>query len=171
MKKSFNSSRGVTLFIAVTIMAILLFVSFAIINIAVKSTLFASSAKDSELAFFAADAGVECAIFWDTKNSQSQFATSTDGSPINCSAYSISTGNSISGTTTLSRIGGGGNSNPTSVFGFVMDQGSDPSPYCVIVTVTKYYSGSKPKTYIKSRGYNTCSDSNRRIERGEEVTY
>lgn len=65
-KPKSENQRGVTLFIAVTIMAVLLFISFVVINIAVKSTQFVGTARESQLAFSAADAGVECALYWDT---------------------------------------------------------------------------------------------------------
>jgi hypothetical protein len=155
-----------TLFIAVVVMGILLFISFAVVNITLKSTLFASSGKDSQFAFYAADAGLECALYWDAKFNS--FATSTSGSPINCGGTSLSNNASISGTSTLTRIGGGGSGNPTSTFGFTMNAGSNPVSHCAIVTVTKNLNGS---TYVKSRGYNTCANNPRRIERGIEVTY
>ena len=54
----FNSGKqaGMTLFIAVTVMGILLFISFAVTNIVLKGTIFASSGRDSQFAFYAADA-------------------------------------------------------------------------------------------------------------------
>ena len=162
-------NRGMTLFIAVTIMGILLFISFAVVNIALKSTIFASSGRDSQFAFYAADAGLECAIYWDSKFNA--FATSTSGDPLNfrcAGSPDINSGQVISGTSTYSFIGGGGDAKPTSIFGFVMDQGLNPVPYCTIVTVTK---NTDETTHIYSRGYNTCLDSSRRIERGIEVTY
>jgi len=178
-------NRGVTLFIAIVIMSILLFISFAAVNIALKSTLFASSGRDSQYAFYAADAGIECAIYWDSKPiTGSAFATSTSGgagSPISCAGSSLFNGLAISGTTTTTLIGGidntligGTNVNPTSAFGFVMNKGlvENQVPYCAIVTVTKYYVGTRLWTYINSRGYNTCDTSNlRRVERGVEARY
>lgn len=125
------------------------------------------SGKDSQSAFYAADSGVECALYWDAKD-PSRFDISAE-STITCITQTISTGQAVQGTSTLSRIGGGGASNRTSVFGFVMNQGLNSMPTCSIVTVTKNADGS---TYIKSRGYNTCDTSNlRRVERGIEVTY
>ncbi len=165
-------NKGMTLFIAVTIMAILLLISYAVANIALKGTQFATSGRDSQFAFYAADAGLECALRWDSKSDS--FSTSTSGSPISCGGSSLTSGSVISGTTTTTRIGGGGDANQTSVFGFTMDSGSNPVPHCAIVTVRKYYSGSPSvlTTYIKSRGYNTCDTTNpRRVERGIEVTY
>jgi hypothetical protein len=167
-----NDERGISLFVAVIVMSILLFISFAAVNISIKGNLFATSGRDSQYAFYAADAGIECAVYWDSKSDK--FATSTPGSPISCVGLNIagdgSVGSdSISGTSTITRIGGGGNANPTSVFGFTLNQGSNPVSSCAIVTVTKNTNGT---TYVKSRGYNTCDTSNpRRLERGIEMTY
>lgn len=170
-----KNRRGMTLFIAVVIMGILLFISFAVVNIALKGTIFASLGRDSQYAFYAADAGAECALYWDSKPTNgSAFATSSAGvSSISCAGLSVQTNDEISGTTTRALIGNGGDANPTSRFGMVFNLvGNNPSNSCAVVTVTKYYEGSNLKTYIKSRGYNTCDISNsRRVERGVEVTY
>ena len=175
-------NRGMTLFIAVTIMGILLFISFAVVNITIKSTLLASSGRDSQFAFYAADSGLECALYWDSQ--KDAFATSTSGDVLDfkcAGSADLNSNQAILGTSTLSRIGGGGDTNPTSTFGFVMNQGLNSVPHCAIVTVYKYYADkSSPldgyketlMTYIKSRGYNTCEMTNpRRVERGIEVTY
>jgi len=172
----FNSRKraGITLLITIVVMSLLLFISFAVVNITTKESLFATSGRDSQYAFYAADSGMECAIYWDSQVDPSKFDTSTAGS-ITCAGLSISGGDTIYGTSTLARIGGGGGANPTSVFGLRFNlTGNNPVNSCAIVTVRKYYSGSPLvlKTYIKSRGYNTCDTSNpRRLERGIEVTY
>jgi len=169
-------NRGMTLFIAVTIMGILLFISFAVVNITIKANLFATSGRDSQYAFYAADAGLECALYWDSK--YDAFSTSSHpllpDNTVYCAGSGVAgTGQALYGTTTLGRIGLGGDTNPTSVFSFLMTP-SVTSSACSVVTVYKYYSGSPLvlKTYIKSRGYNTCDMTNsRRMERGVEVTY
>lgn len=106
-KQEIRKNRGITLFMAVTIMAVLLFISFVVINIAIKSTLFASSGKDSQYAFYAADAGIECAMYWD-RQSVSKFDALTPGTSITCGGQTIATGAQIQGTTTgvLNIIGG-----------------------------------------------------------------
>jgi hypothetical protein len=165
------SEKGMTLFIAVVIMGLLLLISFAVINISLKATLFASSGRDSQYAFYAADSGLECALYWDSRHPTlvSAFGTSVSGSPINCGGRVIEDGDPIPGTTTQTMIGGGGPTNATSTFYFEMSNGNHPLPYCAIVTVNKRANGS---TYIKSRGYNTCDPTHsRRVERGIEVTY
>ncbi len=171
-------NKGMTLFIAVVVMSILLFISFAVVNIAIKSNLFAGSGRDSQYAFYAADAGLECAFYWDSQFDA--FATSTSGSPINCGGSIMTNNDNISGTTSVATlIGGGTDADQTSKFGFVLNQGSNPTN-CAIVTVTKYYVDTTGDgnldaplmTKIKSRGYNTCDLTHpRRVERGIEVTY
>ena len=168
MINKFSNKKGMTVFIAVAIMGVLLLVSFAVVNVAIKSTLFASSGRDSQFAFYAADAGLECALYWDSMSTISKFDPATPGSPINCGGGTLTTGSAITGTSTATLIGGGGG-NPTSTFGFVMNKGINPTNACAIVMVTKNLDGT---TYIKSRGYNTCDITNsRRVERGAEVTY
>lgn len=143
------------MFIAVVIMGILLFISFAVVNITIKSTLFASSGRDSQYAFYAADAGVECAIYWDSMVEPSKFDISAGGGSISCAGNTISIGRPIPG-------------GPTSTFSFIMNQGLNPVPHCAVVEVGKHGS----LTIIESHGYNTCDTANpRRVERGLEVRY
>lgn len=122
--KIFKKQAGITLFMAVSIMAVLLFISFVVINIAIKSTLFASSGKDSQYAFYAADAGIECAMYWD-RQPLSKFDVSTPGGSITCAGSTINTGSPIEGTTTVALIGGGGAATPSEVV-WVEDQSSIP---------------------------------------------
>lgn len=174
-----NSQKGVTLFIAVVVTSVLLFVSFAVANIVLKATIFATSGRDSQYAYYAAEAGMECAFYWDSK--VDAFATSTLGKAgdvftLTCAGSGdMNSDQPIAGTSTLSLIGGS-ETNTTSIFGFVMNQvgqGSNPVSACAVVTVSKYYDGAPLvlKTHIKSRGYNTCDSSPKRVERGIETTY
>lgn len=179
-----NKKSGMTLFIAIVVMGILLLISFAVVNIAIKSTQFAQIGKDSQMAFYAAETGLECALYWDQKYVNEfmgifpvygeAFSTSTTPADraIYCSGSGVQgVGQALYGTTTIGRIGTGGNSNPTSVFSFLMTPGEVSGP-CAVVTVNKRYQGSVYVTDIKSRGYNSCDTNNpRRVERGVEVTY
>lgn len=127
-----------TLFMAVTIMAILLFISFAVVNIAVKSTLFSSSGRDSQFAFYAADAGIECALYWDTKNDISKFDPTVPGSSINCAGSTLTAGSTIIGTTTQTVIGGAGSGSWT---------------YCSNEWGTCSFSGTKQVRYGANGSY------------------
>ena len=110
MKNEKLKNRGMTLFIAVTIMGILLLVSFAIINISIKGSQFATSGRDSQFAFYAADAGLECAVYWDSKTTSpfnigssatwaevhlTEFSGISDVNPLDVSASRSQTSNSL----------------------------------------------------------------------------
>ncbi len=162
---------GFTLLISIITTSLLLIVSFVVVNVSLKQVVQASSARESQYAFYAADGGTECAVYWDLNDSsQSAFATSTITNPVG----TINCGNNVpiltnsqsvqtTPTPTPSRIGGGGNANPTSIFQVTFRKG------CAIVRVTKEINGY---TTINSRGYNTCDPSApRRFERGVTLTY
>jgi len=147
-----TNNRGFTLFIAVIITATLLLVSTGIVTLALKQNALTSAARESQYAFYAADTGAECAIYWDVKNSTgiSAFATST-GTVITCNSQNFTVGGNLSGVSTI------------------LNMNFLPDPYCVTVTVTRYADGS---TDIVSRGYNTCDTaSSKRVERAVRVSY
>ncbi len=88
MKKNTQSNirrqAGFTLFVALIVSSMLLAIGFSLSNIILKQLIFSSSGRESQLAFYAADSGAECAMYWDRKNGigenvlESAFATSTD---------------------------------------------------------------------------------------------
>jgi len=143
-------TQGFTLLFAVLISSLLLAIGLAIFNITIKEIILSSAGRESQFAFYAADTGAECALYWDLKGGA--FSTSTVGS-LNC--------NNV----TISDLGGQGYGVPSI---FTLDFA--PEPYCVIVSVTK--NTNPERTTIESRGYNTCDTSNpRRIERAIRVKY
>ncbi len=60
--------RGFTLFYAVLISSLLLAIGLAIFNITFKEVILSSGARESANAFYAADTGLECALYWDLKH-------------------------------------------------------------------------------------------------------
>lgn len=154
-KESFKvKERGVTLYIALAVTSAMVLVSFAVINVTVKQLGISSFSRDSQIAFFAADSGVECALYWDLKSGANPFSTSTSPIPsITCHGSTVTQSRNYNGTIA------------TSTFSF------SPTP-CSSVSVVKRYVGSEIKTKIESRGYNSCSTSNpRRVERAILVNY
>jgi len=139
------------------VMGVLLLIATGIVNLSVKQSLISNSGRESQLAFYAADTGMECALFWDVKNpsaEQSAFATTTT-SVINCNKDAFNTGNEWTV--------GGASVSVLPVITFL------PEPYCAKVTVTKNANGT---TLVESLGYNTCdSSSGRRVERAVRATY
>lgn len=156
VRKNFSEGeKGITLFLAILITGVLLLVSTAIITLAVREAFLSSSSRESQYAFYAADTGTECAIYWDVKNStgNTAFGTSTPLQNISCMSSSI----------TPIRVTNGNDATTTFSIQFPSE------PYCAIVSVSKTADG---KTKIESLGYNTCSSSNpRRVERAVRITY
>lgn len=163
-----RSDAGFTLLLAITITSMLLLVSFVVANLALKQLSLSFSSQESQFAFYSAESGTECAVYWDIKNPSgvSAFDTSTPGN-ISCNGQNgITTGSQTVPTipSQSSLVGGGGNGS-TNIFWLNFTKG------CAIVRVTKATDGSGVTT-ITSRGYNTCSlSSPRRFERGITLTY
>lgn len=187
MKKNIQTNRGYTLLFAVLVSSILLSVGISILNISKKEFLIATSARDSSAAFYAADSGLECAIYADEVGS---FTTETiENRTLACNVpYSIETvdidndpwifvvhiksGSTEAGATSALELAG---------------------KSCAVITVTKTMvsdgnGGERLQTIIDSRGYNTgwSPDSNpalalskgtcsllsaKRVERGLSYTY
>lgn len=162
MNKLPPNNQGFTLFIALVIAGTLVLVSTGLINLAVRGALISSSAKESQYAFYAADTGVECALYWDVKNpgrNNSAFAAGS-AQAISCNGVQI--------TPTRTRVG----SNATSTFSFSFSPRYS-EPYCASVAVYKVQRGNVMTTMIESKGYNkSCTTSDpRRVERAVRVNY
>lgn len=159
-----QKTKGFTLFLALIVASLLLAIGFSLSTIILKQLVFANSGKESQLAFYAADSGAECALYWDRKGVDGltvfdgAFSTSSTYKDIFCglggpaTPYSAQVGsfdklvnpNNLEATTT-----------------FYVDY-SDPSNVnhkaCAKVTVYKVLDTSTgvpvDKTQIDSRGYN-----------------
>ena len=66
--KKKNNKRGIALFVAVLITSVALLFSYAITNIAVKELTLTQAGRDSQIAFYASNTGIECALFHDLRN-------------------------------------------------------------------------------------------------------
>jgi Tfp pilus assembly protein PilE len=145
--------RGFTLLIAVILASVLVTVGLALSDIAYKQVILASTAKQSQYAFYAADAALECALFYDQE--YDAFNTNpTDLTSLSCNGQNISfssTGSSPKVTTfSIPCVGGGSNA------------------------TVRVYKGNltTPTHALYASGYNSCSATDpRRIERGIKVTY
>lgn len=156
MKKRNANEKGITLFVAIVVSATLLLIATGMINLALKQKSIANSGRDSQMAFYAADTGMECALYWDVASPTGQSAFSTSmGTIINCNKDANNSSNQW--------VVGGSAVSVINRINFL------PDPYCAIVTVTKNVNGT---TQIESLGYNTCDSSNpRRVERAVRAEY
>jgi len=146
MKIKWQKNKGFTLSLALLIISIVLSISLSVSDIILQETVVSGFGRDSLVAFFAADSGVECTLYWDIK--QNSFATTTHSSTITCAGSDISF-DPFSGLTT---------------FALNFSNGAYAS-----VTVDK---NTSPITTVTAYGRNSGDLSNpRRVERGLRVTY
>jgi Tfp pilus assembly protein PilX len=151
-----NKRQGFTLFVGLIIASSLLLIATGVVNLALKQALISNSGKESQLAFYAADTGMECAIYWDIANPSgvSAFSIETGTLDIECNKD----GNNPNNHWTV----GGSSVSTVGPITFL------PEPYCAMVTITK----DGEITRIESKGYNTCDLTNpRRVERAVRAQY
>jgi len=152
-----RTKKGFTLLIAIITTSMLLIVSFVVVNIALKQIVLANAAKESQYAFYAADSGTECAIYWDLRRD----GTISSFDPYHSQASHTITCNGNVLVTRPQVVG----EYSTSTININFTKG------CAVVRVVKHV-GSATTTTIDSRGYNTCDTSSpRRYERGVLLTY
>lgn len=166
-----RSNSGFTLFIALIVSSLLLAIGFSLSTIILKQLIFANSGKESQLAFYAADSGAECALYWDRKNVDGltdfngAFTASSTFDDIFCG-----TGGPVTPQTaqvgSFVRFIDLPNQQATTTF-YVDYSDNDPlnpnHKACAKVTVFKWVDSSGPipveKTQIESRGYNVPLDN------------
>lgn len=161
---------GYTLLFAVLVSSIVLIIGISILTISKKEFLLSSSARESVYSFYAADTGMECAIYQD---SLGKFATSTGVINFYCDDVIVQPNLALDGS-------------GTGIFTFDVLNGNsnlDGVP-CAKVSVTQSYDNGNPntlRTKIVSNGYNnswssqgngSCSSTNRRtVQRSIEYNY
>lgn len=152
----FKPQRGFTLLISVLVSGILLALGFAIYNIASKEITLSSSGRESQFAFYAADSGIECALYWDYQ--EDAFSTTSPQQP-NCAGAPVDNYDVQYDADA---------DNYTTTFSFSLN--GAPAAPCTDVTVTRSFLPTR--TTIVAAGYNTCVTTNpRRIERAIQVRY
>jgi hypothetical protein len=174
--KTTNKKRGVAIFIAVVTVSALMLIALAISDIAYKEQVISASGRDSRIAFFAADSGVECALFHDLKGS-------TDG------LFAFARPNGVAQVGTISC--GETNLEPDVTFDgsraittFYFNVSNTPKACSVVRVVKVPAADGAINTLIESRGYNNhcvitdptpsnplVEDGPRNLERSIQVTY
>lgn len=152
MMKRIKNTRGFTLLLAALVASIVLALGSSIFIIARKQVTLSSLGRDSQFAFYAADTGAECALYWDIRGGA--FGTTTPVSTPECA-----------GETLTQTVTAGDRSAPPYTIEFEMNlfvnadgvnNTSDDLGYCSHVSVTK--NTSAPFTIIRADGYSTpCS--------------
>lgn len=176
-----KKNRGYTLLFSVLVSSIMLAMGVSIVFISRKEIIITGAARESQYAFYAANAGVECAMFHDYF--KGSFATSSPATypttEVTCNNTDIEvTATTISDTATSPWVG----TKYRYEFAFKIDDTATRQS-CAISRVDKYKSRTTGQmvTTVEGRGYNlgyragTPPDcSNRfpdKVERGIRVTY
>lgn len=172
-----TTQRGFTLLLAALISSIVLSIGAAIYGIAIKELQLSTLGRNSQYAFFAADTGAECALYWDVRYAYFASTTPAGVSP-KCDAQDL----------TVSTSQGTPPTYPyTKTFQFQTGAPlGSPTKYCTVVSVTKCQgaiqtdgsctnSGTIIQTQIHADGYDVaCSEiatSNRALQRSVELHY
>lgn len=148
--------RGFTVLFAALIASLVLTLGVSVFTIAQKQLILSSIGRNSQYAFYAADTGAECALYWDLRHSA--FAVPGALADVACDTNpDIAVNNS------------GFGSYPVE---FTLAP-FDSNGYCVQITVIKNI--VHPRTSIHSDGYSVaCSEidtSSRVLQRSVELTY
>lgn len=151
----FKKQKGFAMLYTVVIISLILTISLSISNVSYKQTILSSLAKDSQIAFYQADAGAECGLYYDIVLNQFPRGTAIGGAPatITCGTSVLDLVSSESSTNyfvyrSLSAIPG------TSCFTVVFDKVTDAT-----------------KATIDARGNNRCDAGPRQVERAVRVQY
>lgn len=147
--------RGFTILLAALVAALVLALGISVFSIAQKQLILSSIGRNSQYAFYAADTGAECGLYWDSRHTA--FSPTAPVSPISCSGNT-----SISVTHT-----------DLAQYPRTFSYQFDPNGYCAQVTVVK--NTVHPRTRITVDGFSvSCADvqaSSRVLQRTVELTY
>lgn len=73
--KYLRHNRGFTAFVAVLVSSLALAIGLAIYDLLNRELILSQTARESQIAIFAADTGVDCALYWDNKAVDANFAS------------------------------------------------------------------------------------------------
>jgi hypothetical protein len=187
---SYNNKRGISLVIAVLIGFTSILIGFAVANLALKEVILSGSVRDSEIAFYAANSGIECGLFEDLRSLAFDPEDIPIG-PLNCNNQSVA----ITFNVLLSD-----GSDPFCIGDFddrgqqhislgcwelttdniSLEEGNNDAPCFNLRVVKEKFSTDDGlggvftyfTTALESRGHNTCNvNTTRRLERAIRALY
>ncbi len=138
----------------VLIISIILALGLGIADTTYKQGILSSEARDSQLAFYQADSGVECGMYYDLHGGQFPRGTDITKVPqtLACGGNTVTFQPSQSYTDY-----------------FVYSEQTSANIPCYSITFDK--TDQTGKDSVSSRGYSTCQTSTQQVERALNVTY
>lgn len=176
-----RASRGFTMLFALVVSSLLILIGISIINIMMKESIISSSSRDTQKAFYAANAGLDCFYYHDLNLSNFEpNASGVIARTITC--------NSTLGSVNFSESRGIDDpwspiTTDNDNYFYLTDDMNGP---CFSINLKKEWTFipgdlgppvvpeqyNVDKTYLQVRGYNICNTANiSRVERGIEITY
>lgn len=169
MKSRKNYKKGISLLIAVLLSSVALLFSFAVSKIALREIILAQAGRDSQVAFYASNNGVECALFWDLKHGTFNATTTNSTGDIECNEQTFN------GTWSDCPDGGDITWCRSAIVPsddeFLLDYQEASGPRFIIEVRKEGTTEGVVETTVISRGYNTDFGSLRILERAIEVKY
>ena len=161
--KKIKENKGFVLLFAVTLAAIFLSIALGVGQVALKENNFSTAAVDTNNAFFAADTGTECALYWDNPNGDDPNGAGTAFVHPSTPTLSCNGNNGIVTTEPSA-----------SIWNFVITGLGSNSQSCVAVKIDKITKA--PYTVVTADGYNltgtTCtSPPSNAVDRQLVTTY
>ena len=156
-----KSHKGYTLLFAVLVSALVLAVGISLLNTTRKELTLTSGARESDYAFYAADAGYECALYYDyqgaTGNGATFFSTTTfivNGSIMPLACGTATNSSQVSSAVTMASSAFGMGTQYDFTFSVPIEGNA-----CAYVDVNKVYNSSCiSTTTVYSFGYNMGSE-------------
>ncbi len=171
-----NNKKAFAILFAVLLSSFLITLGLSIFSVSLKEIQIATSARDSQIAYYVADSARECALYLDVKqgafpaclNSVNPCAVSTSSNPtVTCNGKNIQlnfTGPNNNLTFTTATTTNGVYSNV--IKNFFQASSTVPSAPVSDIMISKYFNGTDIiTTTIEAYGHNT-SILGRRVERG-----
>lgn len=152
---NFRSQHGFALLYSVIVITLILTIAISISNISYKQSILSSLAKDSQIAFYQADAGAECAMYWDAAANLFPIGTTVASAPdtLQCGdAVMHLVPDQSADDYFLYEESSPAANEPC--FTFIVDKVSDPAV-----------------SSVEARGHNVCAAGPRQVERAINVRY
>ncbi len=153
-----NINKGYAILFTVVVVGIISLISIGLSNSALKQLQLSSVAKDSTIAFYQADIGLECILYAENNN----MINGNTGGTISCGenelTYAIPSMLVIGTSTEYTYT--------------IINNNSTSGNKCFNAKVIKTESDTAIKTTVKSYGYNICDKTKARtVERAIEISY
>ena len=176
MKNNISKKEGFTLIISIFLASIVLTITLSMMQILYKQLVLSTADRESQVAFFAADTGMECAYYWDFRGDISGSSTASIFSGVNNAGVSA-LAPKCAGKNIYTATGPGGEvAFDTSATNSIDDITTFYMTNIASTTACNYVTIKKNKTTattsIESHGQNRCVLGDlRRVERAIQFRY